>query len=191
MNAKNAKFGWIFLSLLFCSGCASAPPPPLLSGPISADNAALCFSARSDITSIVERFFASRDLTTEEGKIDYLLNRVRDAKVTFIRNREEFTSQNAAKFLRWKLDRLRSIHNMQIDTAQDFVTMSAGSRVSGEPYTVVFPDGSRYPLKDILQNELDQLEACLKAIPPDGTPQLSSDLPAEQPSSPVNTEPSR
>ncbi len=183
------KFGWVFLSFLFYSGCASAPATPLLSGPISTDNAALCFSARSEIVSIVERFFATRDLTTEEGKIDYLLNRVRDAKVSFIRNREEYTSQNAAKFLRWKLNRLRSLHNIPVDTAQDFVAkVSAGSRISGEPYTVVFRDGSRYPMRDILQNELDQLETCLKAIPSESaTPPPSSD----QHLASAATEPSR
>lgn len=162
----NMKKEWLFLLVLICSGCASAPPlsPPLFSGVIP-EKAPLCFSSNSEIPSIVQKFFASRDLTTEEGKIDYLLNRVRGAKVVFIRNREKYTSENASGFLRWKLGRLRTKYNTQVDTAQDFIEkVSAGSRVSGEPYVVKFYDGSRYPLKDILQNELDQLEMCLKAV---------------------------
>ena len=174
-----------FLFFLLCAGCASAPPPPLLSGTPS-ENMVLCFSNSSEIPSIVEKFLVSRDLATEESKIDYLLNRVRDAHVVFVRNREKYTSQSASEFLRWKLDRLRGAHHMQINTAQDFVTqVSAGSRVSGEPYLVIFRDGSRYPLREILQNELDQLELCLKLKTTEVPTQPSSASATTPPSEPA------
>ena len=152
---------WLVLSL---SGCASAAPTPLLSG-YSKGSEPICLGGASEIPFFVEKFYATRDLTTEEGKIDYLIERVRTANVTFIRNGEIFDGTHAAEFLRWKLDRLRARQHIQINTAQDFVSkVAVGSRMSGKPYVVVLGDGSRYSMQQILQNELDQLEACLKSF---------------------------
>lgn len=159
--------GWALVPVLCLWGCASSAPTPLLSGYSKGDEP-ICLGVRSEISSFVEKFYATRDLTTEEGKIDYLIERVRSADVVFIRNGEEFKGSHAAEFLRWKLNRLRSRQRLLIETAGDFVSkVAVGSRMSGKPYVVVLSDGSRYSMQQILQNELDQLEQCLRAFAPE------------------------
>ena len=149
------------LFLVLFVGCASEPVV-LLNGRTAAGDL-VCLDDQSEIPAIVQKFYATRDLTTEEGKIDYLIERVINSKLTFIRNRVEYTGPSAAGFLRWKLGRMEKRHNVVIKTAQDFVSqVVSGSRMSGEPYEVVLSDGSRHNLQYVLQNELDQLEACLK-----------------------------
>lgn len=156
------KRTYFFIFLLFCLGCASEQSVPLLSGHAK-EGAPVCLADQSAIPAIVKKFYATRDLTTEEGKIDYLLERLRDSKLTFIRNRVEYKGSEAAEFLRWKLNRLRTRYHMKIETAQDFIVkITSGSRVSGEPYVIVLSDGSRHNLENVLQNELNLLESCLK-----------------------------
>jgi hypothetical protein len=116
----------------------------------------------------------TRDLTTEEGKIDYLLERIRGSKLIFVRNKVEYVGPAAASFLHWKLDRWRSRHYAKITTAQEFVNLiTRGSKVSGEPYSAILKDGTRHDLQNVLQNELDALEACLKQLPPN-SPEMNT-----------------
>ena len=150
--------------LLACLGCASQSPV-LLSGR-TLEDAPICLDNRANIPAIVRNFFETRDLTTEEGKIDYLIDRVRNAKLTFIRNRIEYNGPQSAEFLRWKLNRMKTRYQMEIKTAQDFVSkITSGSRMSGKPYAVILQGGSRHNLHSVLQNELDALEYCLKQYP--------------------------
>jgi hypothetical protein len=163
---RDKKQSLVFLIFLLCFGCAtsSAPPPLLEQNPTGAEP--VCLGDCSQVPSDVAKFYASRDLTTEEGKIDYLIEQVRKSKVTFIRNRVEYNSIGAAQFLRWKLGRLRNHHHISIESAQDFVLkVTSGSRVSGQPYAVVLEDGRRYDMEYLIQIELDMLESCLKNFP--------------------------
>jgi len=138
----------------------------MLSG-VSKEGAPICLDERTGIPAFVEQFYARRDLTTEEGKIDYLLERLRNSQLLFVRNRVEYTGPQSSGFLRWKLDRWRARHHIKIDTAQEFVNQIAGgSKTSGEPYIVILKDGGHHNLRDVLQNELDALETCLKQFPP-------------------------
>lgn len=153
-----------YLVLLLLLGCASKPVP-LLKG-FTAEGTPVCLDDSTGIPAVVEKFYATRDLTTEEGKIDYLLERIRDSNLVFIRNRVEFRGAPAANFLRWKLNRFRSRYHITITTAQAFINeIVKGSKTSGEPYVVVMSDGSRSNLQKVLQNELDVLETCLKQLP--------------------------
>lgn len=150
---------FIILIASLC-GCASKQPT-LLSGQ-TLERAPICLDNQDNIPSIVKKFFNTRDLTTEEGKIDYLMERVRNSKLTFIRNRVEYDSASAAGFLRWKLNRWQK-KGAKIKTAQDFVlTVSSGSAMSGQPYALILQDGTHHNLQSILQNELNALEFCLK-----------------------------
>ncbi|MBI4394771.1 MAG: DUF5329 family protein [Candidatus Omnitrophica bacterium] len=156
----------IFLVLLLLFyGCAAQKPQPsvaLLDG-ISKEGAPICLSESSGIPKIVRKFFQVRDLTTEEGKIDYLIERVRTSRVTFYRNKVEYNAQASAEFLRWKMNRWKTRYHTKIDTAQDFVTkIVAGSKMSGKPYEVILSDGSRHNFQSVMQNELNALETCLK-----------------------------
>jgi len=147
--------------ILFCLGCASKQTP-LLDG-VNLEGAPLCLGEQAGIPAIVQKFYTSRDLTTEEGKIDYLLERIRTSDLIFVRNKVEYSGPQAAEFLRWKMGRMEKRYHIKINTAQDFVSqVSSGSKMSGQPYSVTLNDGSYHNLQHILQNELAALEACLK-----------------------------
>ena len=173
-----------FLYLVFLivlSGGASSQPTALLTGQ-TLEGAPICLDSRDDIPAVVRKFFNSRDLTTEEGKIDYLIERIRDANLTFVRNRVEYDSASAATFLRWKLNRWKK-KGTKIDTAQEFIsTISSGSTMSGQPYAIILQDGSRHNLQSVLQNELDALNFCLKqyTTEAEGTSKPKSDSTASE-----------
>ena len=119
-----------FLLLVFL-GCASQATP-LLQG-LSAEGIPLCLNDRSATPSFVEKFFQVRDLTTEEGKIDYLFERIRNSKLIFIRNKVEYNGSSASEFLRWKLDRTKQRYHVEIKTAQDFISsVATSSKTSGQ-----------------------------------------------------------
>jgi len=165
----------ILLSVLILSGCASRQPA-LLSGQ-SLEGSPIYLNSRDNIPAAVKKFSNERDLTTEEGKIDYLFDRIKNSKLTFIRNKVEYDSDSAAKFIRWKLNRWRG-KGSKITTAQQFVSeVTSGSKMSGEPYTVILHDGTRHNLQPVLQNELNALEQCLQQYPSDAAtkPNLSSE----------------
>ncbi|GEM_PF-3368857 len=152
-----------FSMIMLLYGCASNPPA-LLNGR-SLEGAPICLDNREKIPAIVRKFFNTRDLTTEEGKIDYLIERVRNSKLVFTRNKVEYDGASAATFLRWKLNRWQT-KGAKIDTAQKFISViTSGSTTTGQPYTVILQDGSRQNLQNVLQNELDLLEYCLKQYP--------------------------
>ena len=147
--------------VLFLAGCASQQAPLLMG--VSESGTAVCLEDQAVIPGFVQKFYETRDLTTEEGKIDYLIERVKSSDLTFIRNKVEYTGPAAASFLRWKLSRMESRHHVKIKTAEDFVSeVVSGSRITGEPYTVILKDGSRHNFQNVLQNELDVLESCLR-----------------------------
>lgn len=171
-----SKFTFVTLLLVLC-GCA-ANQQALLTGQTLA-GAPICLDSRDNIPAVVKKFFNTRDLTTEEGKIDYLIERIRDSKLTFIRNKVEYDSSSAASFLRWKLNRWKK-KGTKIETAQDFVSfVSGGSTMSGQPYAIVLRDGTRHDLKSVLQNELDALEFCLKQYPAKQADEIESNVGAE------------
>ena len=150
-----------FALLIILSGCVPSQPTTLLTGQ-TLEGAPICLDSREDIPAIVRKFFNSRALTTEEGKIDYLIERVRDSGLTFVRNRVEYDSASSASFLRWKLNRWKK-KGAKIGTAQEFISIiSSGSSMSGQPYSIILKDGSRHNLESVLQNELDALTFCLK-----------------------------
>ena len=161
---KNRLLPFLLAALLF--GCAAPKGTPLLQG-TTLQGDPVCLANPEGIPEIVRKFFATRDLTTEEGKIDYLLERVRKSDLIFIRNKVEHDGRSAAEFLRWKLNRLERRYGIEVKTAQGFIThVASGSRVSGEPYSVTLSDGTHYNLQDVLQNELSALEFCLKQYEP-------------------------
>lgn len=162
MKSKKCKFLFILLFVTLC-GCASNQQA-LLSGQ-TLEGTPICLDNRDKIPVIVRKFFNTRDLTTEEGKIDYLIERICDSKLVFIRNKVEYDSPSAASFLRWKLNRWQK-KGVKIDTAEKFISfISSGSKTSGEPYAVILQDGSHHNLQSVLQNELDALLYCLKQYP--------------------------
>ncbi|MBI3999777.1 MAG: DUF5329 family protein [Candidatus Omnitrophica bacterium] len=152
--------------ILFFGGCTSQQQSVALLSGVSTEGAPICLTNPSGIPAIVQKFFATRDLTTEEGKIDYLIERVRSSDLIFFRNKVEYNGQAASEFLRWKMNRWKSRYHTKIDTAQDFISkIASGSKMSGQPYVIVLSNGSRHNLQSVLQNELNVLERCLRNYP--------------------------
>src|SRR3990167_7997111 len=107
---------WLVFLVLFCVGCASEPV--VLLQDVTGAGEKVCLADRASIPSIVDQFYATRDLTTEEGKIDYLIERVKTSDLTFVRNKVVYTGPQAAAFLRWKLGRMEKRHKIKVTTAQ-------------------------------------------------------------------------
>ena len=73
-----------------------------------------------------------------EQLIAYLIEEVASSQLTFIRNGENHSSEEAAKHIRKKYDYFKS----RIESPEDFIRLCASrSLVSGKPYLVVTPQG--------------------------------------------------
>ncbi len=93
----------------------------------------------------------------ELSRIERLIQFVEQHKdITFIRNGTEYTSADAGKFLRGKLESM----GRDVGTAREFVDRIASkSSMSGEPYHVKFADGRSMLASQFLGDELKRLEA--------------------------------
>jgi hypothetical protein len=95
----------------------------------------------------------------EQARIDYFLERVSQSPYNFIRNQNRYTGKRAAVHLKWKY--LRNL--FRVKTAGDFIDrVATGSKVSGAPYLVEFPDRRRYPLRRLLLQELQLFDQALE-----------------------------
>lgn len=70
--------------------------------------------------------------------IEFLISSVEESHLTFVRNGEYHTSEEAARHIRNKYDHFRS----EINTPEKFIDLCASkSLISGEPYLVVTAQG--------------------------------------------------
>jgi len=89
------------------------------------------------IAAQVESAHAAGENTAEV--VEYLIGQVYDSDLTFIRNGEEHSGEEAAKHIRRKYKHFKS----QIRTPEDFIRICASkSLVSGELYLVATPQGT-------------------------------------------------
>ena len=112
-------------------------------------------------TPIFNRLFSGNktSLALERAKIDYLIERIRQSPYTFIRNGESYRGGKAAMHLSWKFHR----KGAKIKRAVDFIRKIASrSAVSGQPYMIKIQNGEMYPVSELLNNELENLERILK-----------------------------
>jgi len=99
-------------------------------------------------------FFDPED---ERSKIDFLIDRIRTSPCTFIRNGKEIDGKDTRDFTLWKMRRPR--WRGKVHTAQDFVDIILkGSIMSGKPYAIALPDGSKHNLQPVVAHELRALE---------------------------------
>ena len=91
----------------------------------------------------------------EAARIERLIQHVEAmTDVKFIRNGTEYSSADAGKFLRGKLDYLAD----KVHTAQDFIDLVATkSGSSGQPYLIRLADGRVIPAAQLLGNELKRM----------------------------------
>ncbi len=176
--------GLAIISILIFAGCSSVPKSqpielstPDSSKPIHAlvaetlinpplpadaiDDKGPYLSATEGHRARLEKFVKNHPTWVEREKIVYLFESIKTSPYIFIRNGDKFNGDQAARFLRWKMGRSRYATN-PIRTAKDFLERGCNrSSVSSMPYEVVFQDGSRHLLQEVLVRELAALEAAL------------------------------
>ncbi len=113
-----------------------------------------------------QKVLRAKDSHLEQAKFQYLLERIRKSPLQFVRNGEKFDGARAAKHLHWKLSRKGG----GIKTASEFIDKIASeSSRSGSPYLLKVSDQETYPLRDIMNNELQRLEQSLEEDRKDST----------------------
>jgi hypothetical protein len=92
----------------------------------------------------------------EQSRIEKLIRYVESQKaMKFIRNGTEYTSEDAGKFLRGKLEAMGS----EVTTARQFIKRIASrSSMSGQPYHVRLADGQMLLAENFLEEELQRIE---------------------------------
>ena len=104
----------------------------------------------------------NQPFASERAKINYLIQRIRQSDYTFIRNGESFAGSRAATHLLWKFQRKGN----GVKTAADFIMKIASrSSLTGQLYMIRMNDGRAYPVRDLLFNELRNLEEAQKQKP--------------------------
>lgn len=82
---------------------------------------------------------------------EYLLSRVQQSNLTFVRNDNKYDGAAAADHIRRKYDYFRD----RITTPEQFIELTASrSLTSGREYLVILPDGTTLPLQQWLLGEL-------------------------------------
>lgn len=92
----------------------------------------------------------------EQSRIERLIRYVESQKaIKFIRNGSEYSAEDAAKFLRGKLEAMGG----EITTARQFIQRIASrSSMSGQPYHVRLADGTMLLAENFLEEELKRIE---------------------------------
>lgn len=106
--------------------------------------------------------FASRESLAapspvEQARIDKLIRHVELQKgMVFIRNGTEYTCEQAAKFLRGKMESM----GKEVSTAREFVErIATRSSMSGKPYQIRLADGTLLAAGHYLIDELKRIES--------------------------------
>ena len=101
---------------------------------------------------------ASADAATDlepQAAIEYLLARVADSKLEFVRNDKSHAGPEAAKHMRHKYEHYAN----RIQSPEDFIELAATKSIlSGKKYMVRDADGV-IPTADWLHNRLDEYRA--------------------------------
>lgn len=97
--------------------------------------------------------------TAEDAAIDHLIAFVRDSKLEFIRNGVSYPPAAAADHLASKY----SMTKDRLSTADEFIdNVASKSSMTGQPYMIVWPDGTQAPAADWLHQELKKYRKQLK-----------------------------
>ncbi len=117
---------------------------------------------RRDLLLLAAAGFAASAATAtlppaERARIDRLIRYVETRKdVRFIRNGHDYSSEEAAGFLRKKLDKMGE----HVNSAREFIEQIASkSSTSGEAYSIRFANGRIEPAAKFLGDELHRMDA--------------------------------
>jgi len=99
---------------------------------------------------------ASTNNLSEQEKISYLLNIIGTSKLIFIRNGVEYPGREAKAHLQKK----REAVGNAIQTVDDFINnIASHSSITGKPYYIEFPDGTKIESEKWLRDKLTDLQA--------------------------------
>ena len=117
----------------------------------------LCLGALATLLPL-SATLAADPLPAEQLRIDRLLAAVEArTELRFLRNGSDYSSSDAATFLRRKL---HSSYGEKVKTVQDFIDQCATrSSSSGEAYLVKLSDGRIIPAAEFLRLELARIES--------------------------------
>ena len=156
MNAKRCLFVVLVLSVqLFYLGCATTP---YLSG--VAPDGRKVYLGPVPIQNIEAYQAFLHSSKSERAKLDYLLQRIKEAQgVEFYHGGERYNWTEAYEGARWIVEH----HFEKGQNSHSFIKKEAlFEQEPGKPNAVKFPDGSLHLDYYILANELDLLEETLK-----------------------------
>ncbi len=93
----------------------------------------------------------------EQARIDKLIRHVELQKgMVFIRNGSEYSCEQAAKFLRGKMESMGA----EVSTAREFIErIATRSSMSGKPYQIRLADGTVLPAAHYLTDQLKRIES--------------------------------
>ena len=102
------------------------------------------------LASVVE--LSAQATGDEKTKIEALISHIEGLQdATFIRNGKEYSSANAAKFLRAKWNR----DDTEVKTVEDFISkVASASGSSGKPYLIRLKDGKEVACAEYLKSQL-------------------------------------
>jgi hypothetical protein len=107
------------------------------------------------ITLLLVSFAAFAAHVSEKDKINYLLNLLATADVTFLRNGEEWPGEKAKEHLQGKLHSAGD----RIQTADDFISQVASKSLSsGQAYHIRMSDGSIVTSEKWLRKNLSEMK---------------------------------
>lgn len=153
----------LFLGCCLLSGCATiSTPMSFTTAGDSRIRKPLLFDHPVKSSARLKRFMERYPRCREREKIAYLLNGMRSSSAIFIRNGNQYNGVDAARWLAWKKNH-RQFHDDPILTAWDFVNrVAVRSKNTGMPYEIIFSDGRRQNLRDVLRTELILLESVIR-----------------------------
>jgi hypothetical protein len=141
LKVKKKNFGVVavFSLLIFASVGFAQDQTPFL-------------SSEASTKAAYQKYLKDQDKKSNE--INYLLNLIEHSSLTFERNGQKGSGQDAVKLLKVKLIQYKN----KIHTAEDFIEQVASfSSHTNKSYHVILPGGEKLLLKDLLYTELNKL----------------------------------
>jgi len=175
-----ARWGFLIVMALGVTGCVTTSDSRLPAAGSLPEPVDTVFLDTPEIQAErLQAFVQKYSEISEQTKILYLLQSMKDSKVTFIRNGDQHNGQMAAGWLRWKMT-LSRYRKDPLKDAHDFIVrVCARSEQTGIRYQIRLENGDVEDLAKVLEHELFALEKALQehlmktALPP-GSPPLQA-----------------
>lgn len=158
-----ARWGLFVLMAVGLTGCATNSNPNLPPADFLPEAKPTVFLDTPEIQQArLQDFIQKYSHVTEQTKIQYLLQSMKDSQAIFVRNGTQHDGRTAAGWLRWKMT-LSRYREDPLRDAHDFIArVCVRSEQTGIRYQIQFQNGDVQDLAPILEHELLALEEALK-----------------------------